>query len=126
MAFAPWLRALRTSLERRSALQAQPPAKGVSPVSRPTAHSSPARTRLQIGRRPWRCRPVLESLEDRCLPSLGLVPSRILEFPLPIDDAQPDSITATANGQVWFTQPGTGQIGRLITSQPRLSQSIAD
>src|SRR5262245_20144580 len=53
-----------------------------------------------------RARPRLEELEDRCL----LSPT-IAEFTVPTADAIPNSITAGPDGNLWFTEYTTGNIG---------------
>jgi virginiamycin B lyase len=66
------------------------------------------------GRRPWkpaRHRPEVTALESRWLPST------ITEFPLPPLTFNPTpstlGITAGPDGNVWFTEPITGAIGRI-------------
>src|SRR5713226_2692648 len=53
------------------------------------------------------CRPHLDGLEDRCLPS-GISEFRIVpDAPLPL------GITAGPDGALWFTESGAGKIGRI-------------
>jgi streptogramin lyase len=68
--------------------------------------------RAAFRRRPW-----LEGLEDRCLPALV-----IHEFAgLTADIGGPTLITAGPDGNLWFTEEGANQIGR-ITPQGALKE----
>jgi streptogramin lyase len=69
---------------------------------------------------PRRARPpVLEALEDRCVPAL-VPPTPIFtsfqEFALPTAGADPLEITTGPDGNLWFTEYGTNKIG-VITAQ---------
>jgi streptogramin lyase len=55
-----------------------------------------------------RCQPLLERLEQRALPSGGLT-----EFSLPTPGSGPVGITLGPDGNLWFTENATNQIGRL-------------
>jgi virginiamycin B lyase len=66
--------------------------------------------RRGAGPRPSRRRPVLEHLEDRCLPAT------VTELPvLPTANAAPTGITNAADGSVWFTERSANKLGRLDT-----------
>jgi streptogramin lyase len=52
--------------------------------------------------------PRLEWLESRTLLTLS-----IAEFPIPTINSAPQQITAGTDGNLWFTDPGTNQVGRL-------------
>src|SRR3954463_14490579 len=56
----------------------------------------------------FRARPRLEGLEDRCLLSLT-----ITEFPVPTPNAGGVRITAGPDGNLWFTEQGANQIGKI-------------
>src|SRR5438874_2555157 len=86
MAFAPWLRALRTSLERRSAFHQRQ-------KHRPRARSA---------------RPNLEVLEDRCLLSIS-----INEFGGLTPSSNPYYIASGPDGNLWFTEVFSNQIGEI-------------
>ena len=55
------------------------------------------------------CRPRLDELEDRCLLS-GISELRIVQ-----DAPLPFGITAGSDGNLWFTESGSGKIGRIST-----------
>lgn len=58
--------------------------------------------------KPPRWRPVIEDLEDRC------VPSTLTEGPpLPTANAAPTGITTAADGSVWFTERNANKLGRI-------------
>src|SRR5438128_8885402 len=69
----------------------------VSPVDR--------RRRRQA---PYRFRPQLHALEDRCLLS-----TLWNNFPLADPGSQVSSITRGPDGNVWFTDPGAHEVGRI-------------
>jgi virginiamycin B lyase len=62
-------------------------------------------------RLPSRSRPHVEVLEDRCVPSGG-----ILEFLIPTAGSGPVGITSGPDGALWFTENATNQIGRVTTT----------
>jgi len=62
-----------------------------------------------------RARPRLEGLEDRCL----LSPT-ITEFHVPATGAGPYDITAGPDGNLWFTDGGTGSIGMINPTNPAI------
>ena len=43
----------------------------------------------------------------------GVAPGQIAEFQLPTPGSYPSGITAGADGNLWFTEPGTDRIGRI-------------
>jgi streptogramin lyase len=53
-------------------------------------------------------RPRVEALEGRCLPSAG-----VTDFPVPTPGSGPVGITAGPDGNLWFTENATNQIGRI-------------
>jgi virginiamycin B lyase len=58
--------------------------------------------------KPFRVRPALEHLEDRCLPST------VTELPvLPTLNAAPTGITSANDGSIWFTERSANKLGRL-------------
>ena len=71
------------------------------------------RPRLPAGRPVARLR--LEALEDRTLLSIGFTPvlGSIREFSVPTQNAVPDDITPGPDGNVWFTELATNNIGRI-------------
>src|SRR5689334_10280839 len=56
-------------------------------------------------------RPSLEHLEDRLLLANG-----IFEFPVPTAGSGPVGITAGPDGNLWFTENATNQVGRITPS----------
>ena len=64
-----------------------------------------------------RARPRLEGLEDRCL----LSPT-ITEFPVPTANSGPYGITAGPDGNLWFTESGGGQIGRITPAAHAITE----
>jgi streptogramin lyase/plastocyanin len=67
--------------------------------------------------KPIRSRLVLETLEDRCLPT-AIVPLNfpIQTFDLPTPGAAPTAITAGPDGNLWFTEANADKIGRITPS----------
>jgi virginiamycin B lyase len=64
--------------------------------------------RQQTARPQSRLRPMLERLEDRCLPST------VTEFPaLPTANAAPTGIVSASDGSVWFTERSANKLGRI-------------
>ena len=67
--------------------------------------------RPQARPKPFRLRPTLEHLEDRCLPST------ITELPvLPTANAAPTGITTAADGSIWFAERSANKLGRIGTN----------
>ena len=60
----------------------------------------------RLRRRRW---PTFEALEIRQTSSR----ETITEIPLPAVNSAPQQITAGTNGNVWFTDPGTNQVGKI-------------
>ena len=60
--------------------------------------------------KPYRFRPCLEALEDRC------VPSTLNTFALPTAGSAPSGIVAGPDGNLWFTEANTDKIGRITPS----------
>src|SRR5437660_8705471 len=56
-------------------------------------------------------RPRLEALEDRCLLAGGLT-----QFPIPTPGSGPVAITPGPDGNMWYSENATNQIGRITPS----------
>src|SRR5262245_6193980 len=67
--------------------------------------------RNRIGQqKPYRFRPWLEALEDRC------VPSTLNTFACPTAGSAPSGIVDGPDGNLWFTEANADKIGRITSS----------
>src|SRR5262249_55827245 len=58
--------------------------------------------------RPRSFRPMLQQLEDRCVPAVTA-----MEFPIPPPASGPRSIPRASDGNLWFTEFNTDKISRI-------------
>jgi virginiamycin B lyase len=57
---------------------------------------------------------LLVNLPVAAAPEATTASSHIIEYPIGVPGSQPGAIAVEAPGRVWFTMPGTDQIGRLV------------